>query len=598
MIPFEQIKAFYLEHLAHARIQGQLISAPCPFCKNKKKEKPGTVVVHINPESYFAGYFHCLSRCVPGGFHFHFARLTSVDPARVPDFDPDDEGYVLDVQYPARHLQADIDQFASLMTRDQQDYFKGFGISDDILKEMKIGFNGRYLIYPYYQENGFAYSARCLLPGRMDDSFWHGNAEFAQAPFNLFNAPEVTRCESGALFITDGELNLLILKQLGYPAVAVPAPADLAAIQAERLARVKHIFLLVSQSPEARLNARELAVRLGFKARILNWPAQIKRGEHLAQLASNPTVDTAKAVALMLKQSSCFSPFSSPEKERRRLENFLEREKGKSLMGIETGFAKLDRALEGLRGINILGGPPKAGKSCFFMQISTEVARRKIPVIYYDFENGRQKIYLRTLVRLSQVTEKQIRQDNLPPDRSAELERAWEQMDAILSCFRVVTDRQLTPQTMRRHIDFIKHETRKDELLIVIDSLHKLPFKNLTERRTGIDSWLRQLESIRDEQNACFLVISEMTRGKGGGYGEKPDLSSFKESGDIEYSADNAMVLMPDWDPLASHTDGQRQSVLWVVASRESNPGQVSRYALNYPYWEFIEIDSIQAGAC
>jgi replicative DNA helicase len=160
----------------------------------------------------------------------------------------------------------------------------------------------------------------------------------------------------------------------------------------------------------------------------------------------------------------------------------------------------------------------------------------------------------------------------------------------MLNRFRVVTDRQLTPDVMRRHIDFIQHETRKSDLLVVVDSLHKLPFKDLSERRTGIDSWLRHFEAIRDEQQTCFLVISELSRGKGGGYGERPDLSSFKESGDIEYSADNALILSPNWDPLEPMGDEGRNSILWLVASRENNPGQVSEYLLDYPFWRFKEI--------
>ena len=70
---------------------------------------------------------------------------------------------------------------------------------------------------------------------------------------------------------------------------------------------------------------------------------------------------------------------------------------------------------------------------------------------------------------------------------------------------------------------------------------------------------------------------------------ESPDLSSFKESGDIEYSADNAMILMPDWDPLSPVTKQQRKSVLWVAASRENNPGRIAEYALDYPFWRFNE---------
>ena len=150
---------------------------------------------------------------------------------------------------------------------------------------------------------------------------------------------------------------------------------------------------------ESRQAARKLATKLGYKARILNWPAETKRGEHLSQLARALGPYLKKQVAALIKSSKSFSPFPSPERECRELDAFLKKEEGKTLFGLETGFVKLDQALDGLRGINIMGGPPKAGKSCFFMQISTEIARRRVPVIYYDFENGRQKIYLRTRVR-------------------------------------------------------------------------------------------------------------------------------------------------------------------------------------------------------
>ncbi|MDA8138571.1 MAG: AAA family ATPase [Desulfobacteraceae bacterium] len=589
MIPFELIKAFYEANLPPATWKGHHLVAPCPICSRLNKEKPGQLAVFLNPESYFRGYFKCTQGCVPGGYHIYFGQMQGIEGRLVPGHDPEADAYALNRSYPTRHLGPEIDKFCALMGPEQLDYFARFGISQATLQQLRIGFNGRYLIFPYIQENGMAYAARCIMPDKPEDYFFHGNEAFFSGEAALFNTQEISRCEGGALFITEGELNLLILKELGYPAVAVPSTDALIHLAPERLARVEHLFLLVANTPEARLAARDFAVRVGFKARILSWPSQVQRGQHLADLAADEALDTKKTLLKMIQESKAFSPFTSPEKEHRQFVEFIDHEKGKAIMGLETGFAKMDSHLEGLRGINILGGPPKAGKSCFFMQISTQVAQRRIPVIYYDFENGRQKIYMRTLVRLTGLAEKKIVSAQLTPEEEAALKKAQTQLEALLSHFRVVNDRQLTPDTMRRHIDFIKHETRKDELLIVVDSLHKLPFKDLTERRTGIDSWLRQLEAIRDEHRVCFLVISELSRGKGGGYGEKPDLSSFKESGDIEYSADNALILMPDWDPMAPTAAQQRRSILWVVASRESSPGKVADYVLDFPYWRFKE---------
>jgi KaiC/GvpD/RAD55 family RecA-like ATPase len=586
----EELRRFYLEHVPNGKMEGHLLKAPCPFCTASEEKKSGVMVAHFDPGSFFMGYFRCMNRCTPGGFAPHFARMMGIPAQDVPDYDPDREPFVQDVSYPTNNLNMEIKKFRSLMGEIEYAHFKEFGVSKSVVDEMKIGYNGRYLVYPYFLEDGNCYAARCVLPGKEADSFWHGDEAFFSETFRIFNIQEIERCEDGALFITDGEDNLLSLRELGYPVVCVPSAAELDVFSQERLAHVNHVFLAMNSSPEAQLSARSLATRLGFKSRILRWPSHVSRGYSLSQLARQKGKEFRAAVASMVKASKSFSPFSTPERELGRFSRVLERERGKKLLGLSCGFQKMDVALSGVRGINIMGGQPKAGKSCFFIQISTEMARRKIPVIYYDFENGRQKIYTRTMCRLTRLSEAQIREKKPDPESGKRLKVASQQFADMLPYFRVVTDRKLNPDIMRRQIDFLQHETRTDYTLVVIDSLHKLPFKNLSERRTGIDEWLRHMEAIRDEENVSFLVISELSRGAGGSYSEKPDLGSFKESGDIEYSADNAIIIMPDWDPLAPISSEEKRSTLWLVASRENSPGKIGEYVLEYPFWGFKEL--------
>jgi replicative DNA helicase len=223
------------------------------------------------------------------------------------------------------------------------------------------------------------------------------------------------------------------------------------------------------------------------------------------------------------------------------------------------------------------------------IQIATEMALKRIPVLYYDFENGRQKIYQRTLSRLSRLATDQFSVLDDENKRSR-FEAANEKLKNLLFFMRVINDRKVTPEIMRKHIDFIRHETRNEYTVVVIDSLHKLPFNEFSEQRTGIDAWLRQLESIRDELHVSFLVISELSRGAMGSYKDTPHLGVFKGSGDIEYSADNAMVLFPDQsqdDEVDLTTDSGNS--LWLVASREHSPGRVADYQLDYPFWGFTE---------
>jgi len=585
----ELIRNFYLRHLPGAKIKSGKIVAPCPICARRKGVTDGLLVVSLDPSGFFTGWFRCRNTCTPGGFPAYFAMLMDVEPKEVPGFDPDREAYVRDVVFPPKNLDLDVNRFVSLMEDRQFALFEEFGVSRDVLREMRVGYNGRYLVYPYFQEDGHCYAARCVLPERPEDWFWHGDERFFEPGFRVFNAGEIERCEGGGIFVAEGEDNFLALKQLGYPGIAVPAYQDLEALERERLQGLRDVFLLVQNSPEAQLAARDLASRLGFKARILKWQRGMDRGYKLRDLARDRGADFGAAFRDMIQGARSFSPFSSPAREERIFIQRLEREKGKGLLGLPTGFPALDDALSGIRGINILGGQPKAGKSSFFMQMSTGVAARKNPVIYYDFENGRQKIYMRTLCRLASMSEGEVRLQDEGSGAPAALQQARRDFTALLPWFRVVTDRKLTPDLMRRHIEFLQHETGAEHALVVVDSLHKLPFKNLSERRTGIDEWLRHMESIRDEFNASFLVVSELSRGEGGKYSGKPDLALFKESGDIEYSADNAMILLPKWNPVDPESTREQRNALWLVASRESTPGHIADYLLEFPYWRFRE---------
>ena len=65
----------------------------------------------------------------------------------------------------------------------------------------------------------------------------------------------------------------------------------------------------------------------------------------------------------------------------------------------------------------------------------------------------------------------------------------------------------------------------------------------------------------------------------------------FKDSGDIEYTADNALVFLPEWEAVDVKEDTERFNSMWLVASRENSPGLIARYRLDYPYWGFSEME-------
>jgi replicative DNA helicase len=589
--PYAQaVVSFYRNHLVNTNVARSVLTADCPFCPEKGLDGGSKLIVTVNPEGFFHGYFRCLNRCVPGGFPLWFGALAQIEPAEVPGFDPDREYFLAQTDYPGQAINTEVRQYQDNLTKEIRAHFARAGVSAGALRELGIGYNGRYLVYPYIQEDGNCYTARCVFPGQPEDEFWHGDERLVADEFQLFNVEDIRRCENGTLILCEGEDNLLTLKQIGLPGVALPYGRLFDTLEAERFAFIKTLFIAAYHNAESESRVRSFASRVGFKVRLLRWASSQERNYSLWQLACDSGADFGSRVIGMARKSKPFSPFASPMREHDRFLEVLGQQASAAYDNLKTGFALLDDAIDGIHGLNVVGGAPKVGKSCFMIQVATELARRSVPVIYYDFENGRQKIYQRTMARLSRVTIEALRRQSFDEPGKVRVAAAQAEFKKMLHWFRVVNDRKVTPEIMRRHVDFIRHETGRDFTVIVIDSLHKLPFKDFSERRTGIDAWLRHFESIRDEMQVSFLIISELSRGDQGSYQETPHMGVFKGSGDIEYSADNAMVIYPQWD----HEDAEksaRRNNLWLVASREHSPGLVATYRLDYPYWGFTELE-------
>ncbi|MCI5125781.1 MAG: hypothetical protein D3925_15250, partial [Candidatus Electrothrix sp. AR5] len=77
----DPVTAFYLRQIPGAKLHNKVLTADCPFCsrnsgqsRKKHPEREKALIVFLNPESYFHGYYRCLNRCSPGGFPLHFAK--------------------------------------------------------------------------------------------------------------------------------------------------------------------------------------------------------------------------------------------------------------------------------------------------------------------------------------------------------------------------------------------------------------------------------------------------------------------------------------------------------------------------------------------
>ncbi len=592
----EAIRKFYLTHVPGARSLpegGEMVTwmqAECPFCQGESK---GVLNVDLDQESVLFGLFFCSSLCSPPGFALELSRRLGISLAEVPGFDPEREEEFRPPPLPHTHKDNEMHRFVRMLSDPMREPFRKAGLGDGVLDLFSVGYNGRMFTFPYKQHDGHCYALRCVaFASRFEEPLWQGHEPYFKAPHNLWNSPDVARADGGAIFVTVGERNALALAQLGYPVVAIPTNLDDESVTPERFQFVRRVLVATDNSAEGLDAARRIALRLGYKVRMLRWPLDTRRDFSVADLLKADPQSFHARIREMIFLSEPLSPLSIARREMAAYEEVLQRQRGRALLGLKTCFPKLNVALDGLRGINILGAQPKTGKSTFFMQVATSLSLDEgVPVIYYDFENGRHKIYTRTLCRLARLGEKQLTVEAPPEQQQEAFARSMERIGRMMRLFKVVSDRKINPDVMRKQIEFLRLDTGKDRMLLVVDSLHKLPFGRLSERRSGIDEWLRNFEQIRDELDVTFLVVSELSRGMAGGYDEQPDLASFKESGDIEYTADNALIMTTRGSVYDKEGgDAGRTVHLWLVASREMSPGRVGEYQVEFPYWSFVEL--------
>lgn len=166
----------------------------------------------------------------------------------------------------------------------------------------------------------------------------------------------------------------------------------------------------------------------------------------------------------------------------------------------------LTRATGGVFGMWAIAGEPAVGKSALALQIALHVSQVK-PVLYYDFENGLSSM----LHRLGSAV-----------GGAEKLKKATERF------------------YLRESIKFLDTDLAQFDppALIVVDSVQKLP-TSVEFRRTSLDKWVHKLEMLK-KRGYDVLLLSEKGREQ---YGNA-SISGFKETGEIEYSADTGIQLL------------------------------------------------------
>lgn len=220
------------------------------------------------------------------------------------------------------------------------------------------------------------------------------------------------------------------------------------------------------------------------------------------------------------------------------------------LKGVSTGIDVLDKQLLGLRGIVCIRGAPKTNKSTLTLQMAKHYAETHGPVLFYDRENGINRLRLRLLCQ--ELPSSEIDLVCRLREKDQTLNPAIHKVCGLP--FYVLFDEEISD--IKALINEAIQEYKKP-ILLVVDSLQKLRM-NLQERRNSIDRWLCDLDELKVEYEHKLRII--FTSEKNYANYTNPQLGGSKDSSEVEYSAECILDLRrdPESDRIICHVAADR----------------------------------------
>lgn len=231
-----------------------------------------------------------------------------------------------------------------------------------------------------------------------------------------------------------------------------------------------------------------------------------------------------------------------------RQETYLE--KGADALaftGIPTGFADLDKMINGLANSNliILAGRPGMGKTAFALNVAEHVAfNHKMPVGIFSLEMSAEQLLHRMICSQAEVESAKIQTGSL---NGSEYQRVVGAINQMQKTSFIIDDQPgLKITDLRARARRMKEA--HDIQLLVIDYLQLLSgsssFSGSDNRQGEISEISRMMKNLARELNIPVLCGSQLSRKVEERTGHRPMMSDLRESGAIEQDADIVMFLL------------------------------------------------------
>jgi replicative DNA helicase len=307
---------------------------------------------------------------------------------------------------------------------------------------------------------------------------------------------------------------------------------------------------VVSELPDRVPSGVNLPYYLGvlkekhYRRRIMELQASLAKAVTEGEGSIDELADKVEAEIFALRQHSTRTQRTRKESFHRICQTMEDAFNNKGrLIGLPTGFARLDGMLGGLRDgtVNVIAARPGMGKSSMAMQIAeyNALSEPAVPVAIFNLEMSEDELNLRSLGSLARI------------DMQSALRGYIDQGDVprLVSTAGTLSRAPIHVRDDIFHLAGIQSEARRlvareGVRLIVVDYLQLIRHPCRGGRREEVGEASRGVKLLAKELRVPVIAVAQINREiEKSVDGRRPMLSDLKESGDIEQDADTVSFI-------------------------------------------------------
>ena len=216
------------------------------------------------------------------------------------------------------------------------------------------------------------------------------------------------------------------------------------------------------------------------------------------------------------------------------------KESDRQWAGHDCGFPDINEMISGLcpGELTIIGARPNIGKTTLALQMATTVAESGVTVAFFSIEMTTQQLLQRLVCIEAGIDVRRLRSGKLNEHEQECYENASERLSSLP--LHLDFTPALTAPRATAKLETLLQDNPVG--LVVIDYLQLMDGPGESKNQM-LEAASTALQSLAKSLNIHFLVLSQLSRGVEMRDERRPRMSDLRDSGGIEQSADNVMLI-------------------------------------------------------